>query len=105
MTATVDIISSEKSGILAVPIGAIIMHQEEGADTRKEAVFVKNGDVAEIKYVQTGIQDDKNIEIISGLKSGDEVITGPYSTVSKTLKPGTKVTVKNNTITTENEQK
>ncbi len=105
MTATVDIISSEKSGILAVPIGAIIMHQEEGADTRKEAVFVKNGDVAEIKYVQTGIQDDKNIEIISGLKSGDEVITGPYSTVSKTLKPGTKVTVKNNTTTTENEQK
>ena len=96
MTATVDIISNEKEGILAVPIGAIIMHQEEGSDSRKEAVYVKNGDLAEIKYVQTGIQDDKNIEIISGLKEGDEVITGPYSTVSKILSSGTKVFVKNN---------
>lgn len=96
MTATVDIISNEKSDILAVPIGAIIMHQEEGSGTRKEAVYVKNGDLAEIKYVQTGIQDDKNIEIISGLEKGDEVITGPYSTVSKLLTPGAKVFVKDN---------
>lgn len=103
MTATVDIISNEKSDILAVPIGAIIMHQEEGSDTRREAVYVKNGDVAEIKYVQTGIQDDRNIEIVSGLESGDEVITGPYSTVSRELKPGTKVYVKNENKAVSNE--
>lgn len=101
MTATVDIISNEKEGILAVPIGAIIMHQEEGSDVRKEAVYVKNGDLAEIKYVQTGIQDDKNIEIINGLEEGDEVITGPYSTVSKVLNPGMKVFVKNNSNTAQ----
>src|SRR5690606_33833668 len=96
MTATVDIISNDKSDILAEPIGAIIMHQEEGWDTRKEAVYVKNRYLADIKNVQTGLQDDKNIEIISGLEKGDQVITGPYSTVSKLLIPGAKVFVKDN---------
>ena len=43
--------------------------------------------------VKTAIQDINNIEVLDGLKEGDEVITGPYGTVSKTLKDGTKVTV------------
>ena len=44
--------------------------------------------------VKTGIQDDSNIEIITGLEEGDEIITGPYSLVSKTLKTGDKVKAK-----------
>jgi HlyD family secretion protein len=43
--------------------------------------------------VKTAIQDINNIEIIEGIKEGDEVIVGPYSVVSKTLRTGMKVTV------------
>ena len=41
--------------------------------------------------VTTGIQDDTNIEIITGLSVEDEVITGPYNTVTKMLESGDKV--------------
>ena len=43
--------------------------------------------------VRTDIQDINYIEILGGLKAGDEVITGPYNVVSKTLKEGDKVRV------------
>ena len=43
--------------------------------------------------MKTGIQDNTNIEILSGLEVGDEVITGPYSTVTKSLNDGNKVEV------------
>jgi HlyD family secretion protein len=58
-----------------------------------EVVFVlgKDNKVKMVK-VKTDIQDLNYIEII-GLKVGDEVITGPYSIVSKTLKDGTLVKV------------
>jgi HlyD family secretion protein len=49
-------------------------------------VFVKNGLKAGLRVIKTGIQDDSNIEILSGLVAGDEVITGPYNTVTKSLK-------------------
>jgi len=59
-----------------------------------EVVFLlqADGTVKKAK-VKTGIQDINNIEILDGLKEGDTVITGPYSTVSKILKDGTKVQV------------
>lgn len=115
MTATVDIISSKKENVYTVPISAVVMKSKAEAAVKKEeekksiaeknkesdktdkkfeAVFVKNGGVAEIRFVTTGIQDDENIEIISGLKEGDEIISGPYSTVSKELKQGDKVFTK-----------
>jgi len=43
--------------------------------------------------VKTGIQDDSNIEIISGLKAGEEIIVGPYTTVSKDLVSNDKIRV------------
>ena len=57
----------------------------------KELVFVSENGVAAIREVKTGISDYENIEIISGLKEGDEVISGPYFVVSKQLKEGDKV--------------
>ncbi len=59
-----------------------------------EVVFVlkPDGTVKKVK-VKTDIQDINNIEISDGLKEGDEVITGPYGTVSKILKDGTAVNV------------
>ena len=49
---------------------------------------------AKIRVIETGIQDDSNIEITKGLEAGEEVIIGPYNTVTKTLKTGDEVTAK-----------
>ena len=64
------------------------------ADSFVEVVFAlqKDGTVKQLK-VKTGIQDINNIELIDGLKSGDEVVIAPYTVVSKTLKTGDKVKV------------
>ena len=67
------------------------------SDKKFECVFVKVGDKAKIKIIKTGIQDDTNIEVISGLSKGDVVITGPYTTVTKDLNSGDKVKAKINT--------
>ncbi len=112
MTATVDIITKRRENVIAVPISAVVIKtdttatkktygRDKKADDEKgkakqeekfECVFVKSGDEAKLRVVKTGIQDDTNIEITKGLKKGDVVITGPYTTVTKDLKPGDKVT-------------
>jgi HlyD family secretion protein len=113
MTATVDIITTTKTNILAVPISSVVVKSDTTAvkdfkvedpnedkkatpksDKKFECVFVKVGDKAKIRIIKTGIQDDTNIEVISGLKPGDVVITGPYTTVSKELNSGDKVKLK-----------
>lgn len=116
MTATVDIITKRKEKIIGVPISAVVVksdtlpksildvpEDEDAAKTEKvksksdkklECVFVKVKDKARIRVVKTGIQDDTNIEILTGLKKGDEVIIGPYNTVSKDLNSGDKVKLK-----------
>jgi len=43
--------------------------------------------------VKTGIQDDNNIEIVSGLQPGDQVVSAPYAAVSRELKDKKKVKV------------
>ena len=111
MTATVDIITKRKEKVVAVPLSSVVMKTDTAAvdkfnvedeadnkiktksDKKFECVFVKEGDKAKIRIVKTGIQDDTNIEIVSGLKKGDEVIVGPYSTVSKDLNSGDKVKI------------
>ena len=57
-------------------------------------VFVYEADTARMVKVVTGIQDNEFIEIKSGLEVGQEVITGPYSTVSRKLKNGMDLTRK-----------
>ena len=114
MTATVDIITETKSNVLSVPISSVVVksdtaavkeikvidpnEEQKGAapksDKKFECVFVKVGDKAKIRIIKTGIQDDTNIEVLTGLKKGDVVITGPYSTVAKDLNSGDKVALK-----------
>jgi HlyD family secretion protein len=112
MTATVDIITTRKENIIAVPISAVVVkadttavkqdivkeleeqekQKETGKSTKKfECVFVVENGKAVLKPVSTGVQDDTNIEIISGLKKGDKIITGPFKLVSKELNPNDKV--------------
>ena len=58
------------------------------ADDLEEVVFILQKDNSKKEKVKTDIQDINYIEILSGLNEGDEVITGPYDVVSKTLKDG-----------------
>jgi len=58
-----------------------------------KVVFVKNGNKAQLVKVTTGIADDTSMEIKSGIKVGDEVISGSYSAISRKLKDGAKVTI------------
>ena len=108
MTATVDIITTRKENVVGVPISSVVVKSDTTAtkkfeakedesgdkkvvaksDKKLECVFVKVGNKAKIRVIKTGIQDDTNIEVISGLKKGDVVITGPYTTVSKDLNSG-----------------
>ena len=69
--------------------------QKAGASTDlDEVVFILQPDKKVKKVVvKTDIQDINNIEITSGLKEGDMVITGPYGTISKILKDGAVVNV------------
>jgi HlyD family secretion protein len=80
MTATVDIITNSVKDAIAVPISAIVIKNDTTTssfgDNQYEAVFVKNGDKAMVKRIKTGIQDDTNIIVTTGLEIGDEVITG-----------------------------
>ncbi len=64
------------------------------ADDLEEVVFLlnKDGSVKRVK-VRTDIQDINYIEVVDGVKEGDEVITGPYTVVSKMLRDGMKVKV------------
>ncbi|AIN71029.1 RND transporter [Flavobacterium psychrophilum FPG101] len=117
MTATVDIITTRKENVIAVPISAVVMRTDTSAsrkvlmvkddnsdnseqepevknEKRYECVFVKMGDKVKLRIVTTGIQDDSYIEVLSGLKKGETIITGPYTTVTKELNPDDAVYVK-----------
>lgn len=105
MSATVDIKTHYEDSILTVPIQAVTAR----SDTAKTDKYIRNGDSAtkkeEIKEVvfiyadekvsrrevTTGIQDDSYIEIVTGLKLDEEVVTDPYSAINRILKDGKKV--------------
>ena len=59
---------------------------KEEREKLKKVVFLKEGSKAKMVAVTTGIADDANIEIKSGVKPGDEVISGSYSAISRKLK-------------------
>ena len=65
--------------------------QKEEREKLAKVVFLKNGNKAEMVKVTTGIADDSYMEIKSGIKPGDEVISGSYSAISRKLKEGAKV--------------
>jgi len=119
MTATVEIVTNNKAGVLSVPISAVTTRVENkksdkekdgdegmglGAvdnepvkkEVPKEIVFVNDKGVAKKREVKTGITDTGagSIEIVSGLKAGEEIISGPFLEVSKKLKDGDKVALK-----------
>lgn len=111
MSATVDI-QSESSKSLSIPVRAVAtrtdtstvslrekLAQENSESTETEepllCVFVVENGKAQLRVVETGIQDSKFIEIKSGLKEEDEVVIGPYDQVSRKLRNGVLVEVSN----------
>jgi len=57
----------------------------------EECVFVYVDGKAKMVKVKTGIQDNNYIQIVSGINDGDEIISAPYSAISKQLKEGLEV--------------
>ncbi len=111
MSASADIQTKTKKNVLSVPLNAVTTRSNKvdkpkndkkdekapvdtTAEVFDEVVFVlqKEGTVKMAK-VKTGIQDINNIEVTEGLKSGDEIVTAPYTLISKTIKTGDKVKV------------
>ena len=114
MTASVEILTNQKDNTLTVPLSSVTTREigavaegdkkeEDGTNSTnandaleakkrkentKEVVFVMEKGKAKMIQVKTGISDFENIEIVSGLKDGQEIIAGPYATVAKKLKEG-----------------
>jgi len=114
MSATIDIITDTHKDVLNVPIQCVTMRavkedsgknaKEKSAETNKKAnkkrevVFVVEKGIAHAVPVKTGISDDTNIEILSGLEEGEQVVSGSYKALSITLKDGSKVKIKKGQI-------
>jgi HlyD family secretion protein len=127
MTASVDIITDRKSGVLSVPLAAVTTRSDSSAADGKdgkggvrvggsgrgrgsatadepgngaprleieEVVFVVKDGKALLTPVKTGISDFQNIEILSGLQAGQQVVSGPFRAVAKGLKDGAAVVIK-----------
>ena len=56
-------------------------------------VFIKTGDVVEMRKVETGIADNMSIEIKSGVKPGEDIVSGSYAAISRKLKDGMAVKI------------
>jgi len=111
MTASAEVITKTEEKALSVPIQSVVvrtvdqlaMKGEKRKDAEKrykadkdgfaEIVFCVEGGKAMAKQVKTGIQNENLIQILDGLKEGDEVVTGSYRAISKDLVNGAVVTI------------
>lgn len=96
MSAQVEIYTERADGVPAVPIQSVTIRRigEDDKEPPKEVVFVLDKSMKAVqKVVKTGISDDSYIVILEGLQAGEEIITGPYKALSKTLEDGMKVTI------------
>jgi len=110
MSTTVDIVTETRDNVIKVPIQAVTVREKkklqkepeieetssnenEGAEEAKnkemvEVVFCVEDNKAVAKAVKLGISDDTHYEILSGLEADETVITGPFRILSRTLKEG-----------------
>jgi HlyD family secretion protein len=119
MNASADIKTKRKENVVSVPIASVAARvkgsDKSVADEKKEKekksddamadVTVAGDDLEEVVFVikpdgtvekrtvTTGIQDMNFIEITSGLKDGEQIVTAPFDAVNKTMKSGDKVTI------------
>jgi HlyD family secretion protein len=113
MTASAEIVTNTNPRALSVPlqcvalraVGQLVRKGEKRKDAEArykpdrdgfvEVVFVIENNKAVARQVKTGIQSDELIEILDGLKEGEEVVTGSYRAISKDLENGAVVRINN----------
>lgn len=113
MTATADIVTNTNPHALGVPLQCVALRTVDqlvrkgeklkDAEARfkadrdgfVEVVFVIEKGKAVARQVKTGIQSDEQIEILEGLKEGEEVVSGSYRAISKDLENGGLVRINN----------
>ena len=91
MSATVDIYTESERDAVTIPIQSVTVRdldEEDREEKFEEVVYVVDADTVRQVQVVTGIQDDEYIVVKEGVNIGETVVTGPYSTISKTLKEG-----------------
>lgn len=120
MSVTADIQTATHHNVLSVPIQSVTIRTlkaQEGSkiagastgtgkndkakqggnrEKEQEVVFVVKSGVAKAVPVKRGISDDNYVEITSGLKAGEEVVSGSFVAISRELNDGSKVRVENN---------
>ncbi|MDX1439544.1 MAG: efflux RND transporter periplasmic adaptor subunit [Rubricoccaceae bacterium] len=119
MSGTVDIFTQTVERVIAVPIQAVTFRdfnevrrdelrqrRRDGEDVESElealsdeedlrrVVFVVVDGMTELREVQTGIQDETHIEILSGVSEGESVVIGPFRVLRTGLDDGDAVTVR-----------
>jgi HlyD family secretion protein len=95
MTCRAEIFTATKSDALAVPIQSILVEEDLTANvTRRDVFVVRDGRATKVP-VEVGLSDDTYQQVVSGLSSGDEVITGP-DRVLRALEDGDRVVVTDN---------
>jgi HlyD family secretion protein len=93
-SCSADIITGTRSKAVAIPIQALVVREKPGAGAGKpqdeEGVFVVSSGTAKFAPVKTGLSGDSNIEIVGGLKPGQQIVTGPFRALRE-IKDGSKV--------------
>lgn len=115
MSATVDIRTAKAVDALSIPIKAVTTRADTSSSAvpdylnttgNKEelvCVFVYEDGKANLRVIETGVQDNKHIEIKDGLEEGEQVITGPYDQVSRKLRNNKRVELESGDKTVEAE--
>jgi len=93
-SASADIITGTRSKALAIPIQALVVREKPGSTPGKpqdeEGVFVHQNGTVKFETVKTGLSGDSMIELVSGAKEGQQIVTGPFRALRE-IKDGTKV--------------
>jgi HlyD family secretion protein len=94
-SASADITTGTRAKAIAIPIQALVVREKPGATKTakpvdEEGVFVVDQDAVKFAPVTTGLSGESNIEIVTGLKEGQQIVTGPFKAL-RDLKDGSKV--------------
>ena len=93
-SASADIVTGTRSKVVAIPIQALIVREKPGSGAGKpqdeEGVFLHQNEEAKFVPVKTGLSGESSIEIVSGLRTGQQIITGPFKAL-RDINDGSKV--------------
>jgi HlyD family secretion protein len=93
-SASADIITGTRPKALAIPIQALVVREKPGSGAGKpqdeEGLFVVSNGAVKFAKVTTGLSGDSQIEIVSGAKEGEQIVTGPFRALRE-IKDGSKV--------------